>query len=244
MPAKHRVEAVRKALKEITTPLVGSTITPVVVFLPLVSVSGVTGVFFRALAITMTAALLTSLALALTWTPGLSYVLLRERGNRLTAHDAQLPAGAAGSRAAHARPGAGVGACQAALGGRHLRAAGSRHLGRLSDARLRSAAGNGRRRLHPRLHHARGQLAERDQPRARTRGANSARHARSGDHLAPHRPADGPGRRDRGQHRRLHGEAEGQPQPLHRRSDGRRAPAGSSPPSRSWTSSSRRCCRT
>ena len=65
-----RASAVRKALKEITTPLIGSTITPVVVFLPLVSVSGVTGSFFRALAITMTAALLTSLALALTWTPG------------------------------------------------------------------------------------------------------------------------------------------------------------------------------
>ena len=77
---EHRAEAVRKALKEITTPLIGSTITPVVVFLPLVAVSGVTGIFFRALAITMTAALLTSLALALTWTPGLSYVLLRERG--------------------------------------------------------------------------------------------------------------------------------------------------------------------
>jgi CzcA family heavy metal efflux pump len=76
---EHRGEAVRKALKEITTPLVYSTITPVVVFLPLVSVSGVTGSFFRALAITMTAALLTSLMLALTWTPGLSIVLLKER---------------------------------------------------------------------------------------------------------------------------------------------------------------------
>ena len=76
---ERRDEAVRKALKEITTPLIGSTITPVVVFLPLVSVSGVTGSFFRALAITMTAALLTSLMLALTWTPGLSMVLLKER---------------------------------------------------------------------------------------------------------------------------------------------------------------------
>ncbi len=83
---EHRAEAVRKALQEITTPLVGSTITPVVVFLPLVAVSGVTGSFFRALAITMTAALLTSLLLALTWTPGLSYALLRERGNR-SRHD-------------------------------------------------------------------------------------------------------------------------------------------------------------
>ncbi len=77
-----RSEAVRKALKEITTPLIGSTITPVVVFLPLVSVSGVTGSFFRALAITMTAALLTSLMLALTWTPGLSIMLLKEQRER------------------------------------------------------------------------------------------------------------------------------------------------------------------
>ncbi|HVN93998.1 MAG TPA: efflux RND transporter permease subunit [Terracidiphilus sp.] len=76
---EHRMEAVRKAIKELTIPLLGSTITPVVVFLPLISVTGVTGIFFRALAITMTAALLTSLALALTWTPGLSFVLLRER---------------------------------------------------------------------------------------------------------------------------------------------------------------------
>ena len=78
---EHRAEAVRKALKEITTPLVFSTITPVVVFLPLVSTTGVTGSFFRALAVTMTASLLTSLVLALTWTPGLSYVLLREHAH-------------------------------------------------------------------------------------------------------------------------------------------------------------------
>ena len=82
---ESRVEAVRLALKEITTPLIGSTITPVVVFLPLVAVSGVTGSFFRALAITMTAALLTSLLLALTWTPGLSLVLLAE-GKKSTEH--------------------------------------------------------------------------------------------------------------------------------------------------------------
>ena len=82
-----RAEAVRKALREITTPLVFSTLTPVVVFLPLVSVSGVTGSFFRALAITMTAALLTSLLLALTWTPGLSLALLGERSNATEQHE-------------------------------------------------------------------------------------------------------------------------------------------------------------
>ncbi len=70
-------EAIRNALHEITTPLFFSTITPVVVFLPLIAVTGVTGSFFRALAVTMTAALLTSLALALTWTPALALHLLR-----------------------------------------------------------------------------------------------------------------------------------------------------------------------
>ena len=43
-----------KPCKEITVPLLGSTITPIVVFLPLIAVTGVTGSFFRALAITMT----------------------------------------------------------------------------------------------------------------------------------------------------------------------------------------------
>ena len=71
-----RVDAVRLALREISRPLVGSTITPVVVFLPLIVVTGVTGSFFRALAVTMTVSLLTSLLLAVTWTPGLALSLL------------------------------------------------------------------------------------------------------------------------------------------------------------------------
>ena len=75
-----RGEAIRKASAEIWKPLVGSTVTPIVVFLPLITISGVTGVFFRALAITVGVALLTSLALALTWTPTLSHFLLRREG--------------------------------------------------------------------------------------------------------------------------------------------------------------------
>jgi CzcA family heavy metal efflux pump len=75
-----RNEAIRSALHEITTPLIFSTLTPVVVFLPLIAVTGVTGSFFRALAVTMTAALLTSLALALTFTPALSLSLLSHPG--------------------------------------------------------------------------------------------------------------------------------------------------------------------
>jgi CzcA family heavy metal efflux pump len=75
-----RAEAIRSALREIRVPLVGSTVTPIVVFLPLVTITGVTGTFFRALAMTVGTALLTSLILALTWTPTLSYYFLRRRG--------------------------------------------------------------------------------------------------------------------------------------------------------------------
>ncbi len=72
-----RLAAVRRALDELTVPLIGSTFTPIVVFLPLIAITGVIGVFFRALAITMGVALLTSLALALTWTPTLSQFFIR-----------------------------------------------------------------------------------------------------------------------------------------------------------------------
>ncbi|HKD45466.1 MAG TPA: efflux RND transporter permease subunit [Candidatus Angelobacter sp.] len=78
---ESRMEAIQSALKEITVPLIGSTLTPIVVFLPLITMTGVNGTFFRALAVTMCAALLTSLALALTWTPTLSLHLLRGNDN-------------------------------------------------------------------------------------------------------------------------------------------------------------------
>src|ERR1039457_7022668 len=76
---QSRAEAIRSAIREIRVPLVGSTITPIVVFVPLIAITGVTGVFFRALAFTVGAALLTSLALALTWTPTLSHYFIRQR---------------------------------------------------------------------------------------------------------------------------------------------------------------------
>jgi len=72
-----RIEAIKSALREITVPLVGSTLTPIVVFLPLFSITGVLGTFFSALAVTMSAALLTSLVLALVWTPILSHYFIR-----------------------------------------------------------------------------------------------------------------------------------------------------------------------
>ncbi len=77
-----RLEAIQSALKEMTVPLIGSTITPIVVFLPLISITGVTGTFFRALAVTMTVSLFTSLLLALTWTPTLSQYFVRRQEAR------------------------------------------------------------------------------------------------------------------------------------------------------------------
>jgi multidrug efflux pump subunit AcrB len=88
-----RLEAIRSALKEITVPLIGSTITPVVVFVPLIVITGVTGVFFRALAVTMSVSLLTSLALAVTWTPTLSQYFIRGRKEKKSeAPDSGAPA--------------------------------------------------------------------------------------------------------------------------------------------------------
>src|ERR1700756_1091720 len=86
---ESRFEAIHGALREITAPLVGSTITPIVVFLPLISTTGVTGSFFRALAITMTVALLSSLLLALTWTPTLSQYFVRRKETDVSAGSPQ-----------------------------------------------------------------------------------------------------------------------------------------------------------
>jgi multidrug efflux pump subunit AcrB len=74
------LEATNSALKELTVPLIGSTLTPIVVFLPLISITGVTGTFFRALAIAMSVSLLTSLVLALVWTSNLGTFMIRRHG--------------------------------------------------------------------------------------------------------------------------------------------------------------------
>jgi CzcA family heavy metal efflux pump len=76
---QSRFLAIQSALRELAVPLIGSTITPIVVFLPLISITGVTGSFFRALAVTMTVSLFTSLILALSWTPTLSLFVVRRK---------------------------------------------------------------------------------------------------------------------------------------------------------------------
>jgi len=76
---RPRLAGIQEAIGEILYPLVGSTLTPVVVFIPLAFLSGIAGVFFRALALTMVVSLLTSLLLALTLTPSLAAWFIRER---------------------------------------------------------------------------------------------------------------------------------------------------------------------
>ena len=90
-----RLEAIQKGVGDILRPLVGSTLTPVVVFIPLAFLVGITGVFFRALALTMVVALLTSLVLAVTLTPTLAAWFIRDRN---AASQARLASNEEGGR--------------------------------------------------------------------------------------------------------------------------------------------------
>ena len=77
-----RMHAIRAAVQELIWPVTTSTLTTVVVFLPLGLLQGVVGQFFAALATTLTVAVLVSLVLALTIIP-----LLAEQF--VTAHEAE-----------------------------------------------------------------------------------------------------------------------------------------------------------
>src|SRR5258708_33068283 len=69
--------SVTDAISELARPLIASTATVIVVFAPLIFVSGVTGVFFRTRALTLGGGLFVSLLLAVYFTPALE--LLFER---------------------------------------------------------------------------------------------------------------------------------------------------------------------
>jgi CzcA family heavy metal efflux pump len=78
------LRAVREAIAEIFRPILASTFTPVVVFIPLAFLTGIVGVFFRALAQTMVVSLLLSLVLALTFTPSMSAWLIGRMHRKTT----------------------------------------------------------------------------------------------------------------------------------------------------------------
>ena len=82
----NRHEAIREAVHELIWPVTTSTLTTVVVFLPLRLLKGVVGQFFAALSITLTIAVLVSLVLALTIIPLMS-------DQFLTSADAEVESG-------------------------------------------------------------------------------------------------------------------------------------------------------
>ena len=72
--------AIVSSLNHLGRPLFASTMTVIIVFAPLVFISGVTGTFFRSLAATLGSGLAISLLLALYFTPALEIGLERLRG--------------------------------------------------------------------------------------------------------------------------------------------------------------------
>jgi CzcA family heavy metal efflux pump len=75
-PDRHA--AIREAVQELIWPVTTSTITTVVVFLPLGMLQGVVGQFFKALSLTLTIAVLVSLLIALALVPLLAEQFLRQ----------------------------------------------------------------------------------------------------------------------------------------------------------------------
>ena len=79
-----RDRAIREAVQELIIPVTTSTITTVVVFLPLRLLEGVVGQFFAALSITLTIAVLISLVLAVTIIPLLAEAFLEAEPGETT----------------------------------------------------------------------------------------------------------------------------------------------------------------
>ena len=113
-----RRSAIREAVDELIWPVTTSTLTTVVVFIPLGLLEGVVGQFFKALSITLSLAVLVSLVLALTVIPLLADQLIREGETDDDADEAPRP----GLRGVPARIGRGL---------RRLTEAYERTLGRL-----------------------------------------------------------------------------------------------------------------
>ncbi len=105
-----RTAAIREAVQELIWPVTTSTITTVVVFLPLGLLEGVAGQFFAALSLTLTVSVLVSLVLALTIIPLLSEQFLTAADAE---HDATRTPGGVFGR---------IGAALDALAGKYERA--------------------------------------------------------------------------------------------------------------------------
>jgi CzcA family heavy metal efflux pump len=109
-----RDRAIRDAVQELIVPVTTSTITTVVVFLPLRLLEGVVGQFFAALSITLTIAVLVSLVLAVTIIPLLAESFLTaEPPPSEPARGAATAGGRGAVRSVLARVGKGIDALSA-----------------------------------------------------------------------------------------------------------------------------------
>jgi CzcA family heavy metal efflux pump len=72
-------EAIAAAMRRLVSPMIASTFATTVIFIPLALLSGVSGAFFRALALTLSCALFVSLGLAIFVTPLLFRMVLGRR---------------------------------------------------------------------------------------------------------------------------------------------------------------------
>lgn len=88
--ASDRRIAVRDGVQELIWPVTSSTVTTVVVFLPLGLLQGVSGQFFAALSLTLTTSVVVSLVLALSIIPLLSEQFLRETDRANTVASSSL----------------------------------------------------------------------------------------------------------------------------------------------------------
>ncbi len=72
-------KAIVDATSEIISPLLGATLTTLVVFVPLIFLTGVPGIFFRALASTLSIAIFVSMLLAVFITPALAVLFISKK---------------------------------------------------------------------------------------------------------------------------------------------------------------------
>jgi HAE1 family hydrophobic/amphiphilic exporter-1 len=79
---KERKEAARLGASEVSMAITASTLTSVIVFLPMVFASGITGQFAKPLGVTVTLALFASLLIALTMVPMLASRFLKVTGEK------------------------------------------------------------------------------------------------------------------------------------------------------------------
>jgi hydrophobe/amphiphile efflux-1 (HAE1) family protein len=75
-------EAAKKAMAQVTAPIIGITLVLLSVFVPIAFISGISGELFRQFAVTISAAVLISAVNALTLSPALCAVFLRHTGPR------------------------------------------------------------------------------------------------------------------------------------------------------------------